>query len=178
MPVGAANRPLARAGRSATHELADTTRRRQRTGSIMTFPFVRPRPYPNSFILAVRLRGAPTRRQQRAFFSAMHAEARHHGLVMGHKFGLCIVFGAERLCTNHSRHQMINWLVDHQAVRGIEVSQLMAFASLFSPDSERNPLIRNLGPATPEQIAAVQMALHRAAYGTLLQWVAHLRGAL
>jgi hypothetical protein len=80
------------------------------------FPFVRPRSYPNSFVLAVRQRGAHTRRPQRAFFGALHWEARHQGLVMGHKLGLCVFFGA--------------------------VSRLVAFASLFAADPKANALIR------------------------------------
>jgi hypothetical protein len=123
------------------------------------FPFVRPRPYPNSFVLVVQLRGGPTRRQQRAFFGALHAEARHHGLVMGHKLGLCVFFGAERLCTNHSRHQMLNWLVDHVEVRAVQVSRLVGFASVFKDGTHDN-------------------RLQRAARGTLVQWAAYLGGAL
>jgi hypothetical protein len=142
------------------------------------FPLVRIRPYPNSFVLAIRLRGAPTRRDQRAFFAGLHAEARHQGLVMGHKFGLCVFFGAERLCTGHSRHQMINWLVDHQEVRTVEVSQLVAFANLFASDPKTNPLIRALRDLAPELRAFTQLALGRAACGTLAQWSAYLGGRL
>jgi hypothetical protein len=142
------------------------------------FPFVRIRPCPNSFVLAIRLRGAPTRRDQRAFFAALHTEARHQGLVMGHKFGLCVFFGAERLCTGHCRHQMINWLVDHPEVRAVEVGQLVAFASLFALDPKAHPLMRALGGLTPELRAFAHVALLRAAYGTLVQWAAYLGGRL
>lgn len=144
-----------------------------------SFPFVPPRPYPNSFVLVVQLRGAPTRRQRRAFFGRLYGEARHHGLVMGHKYGLCVFFGAERLCTNHSRHQMINWLVDHEEVRAIEVSRLLALASVFAPDG---PLLRSyvraLGAIPLWQKDALHVILDRAAAGAVQQWAAYLRGAL
>ncbi len=142
------------------------------------YPLVRVRAYPNSFVLAVRLRGAPTHRDQRAFFAALRAEARHQGLVMGHKFGLCVFFGAERLCTGHSRHQMINWLVDHPEVRAVEVSQLVAFASLFATDPKANPWMRALRDLAPELRACAHAALLRAARGALVQWAAYLGGRL
>jgi uncharacterized protein YggL (DUF469 family) len=139
------------------------------------FPFVRPRHYPNCFVIAVQLRGAPTRRQHHDVFVTLHREARHHGLVMGRKVGLCVFFGAERLCTNHSRHQMINWLVDHRAVRAIHVSELMALVHLFQPDG---PLIRRLGDIPEEDRQTVHILLERAAWGTVNQWLAFLRGDL
>jgi hypothetical protein len=177
MPAGA----QAAAGRGwAEHCPITFFCRRSRPPSIMKphFPFVRIRPYPNSFVLAIRLCGAPTRRDQRAFFATLHAEARHQGMVMGHKFGLCVFFGAERLCTSHSRHQMINWLIDHEEVRTVEVSQLVAFADVFASDPKANPLIRALRDLAPELRAFTHVALLRAAYGTLVQWAAYLGGRL
>ena len=141
----------------------------------LRFPFVPPRPYPNSFVIAVQLRGAPTCRQRRDFFVHLHGEARRHGLVMGHKLGLCVFIGAERLCTNHSRHQIIHWLVDHEEVRLIEVSHLVGVATLFRADG---PLIRALGAVPHEQKEARRKLLHRAAWGTVQQWVAYVWGAL
>jgi hypothetical protein len=140
-----------------------------------TFPFVRPRPTPNSFVLAVQLRGAPTRQQRHHFFVRLHSEARHQGLVMGQKWGLCVFFGAERLCTNHSRHQMINWLVEHSQVRTIEVSRLEALSTLFQADG---PLIRALGTTAHEDKEAMRACLERAAWGAVQQWAAYLWGAL
>lgn len=139
------------------------------------FPFVPPRPYPNSFVIVVQLRGAPTARQRHDFFVGLHGEARHHGLVMGHKLGLCVFLGAERLCTNASRHQIINWLVDHRAVRAIEVSELMALVRLFEI---RGPLIRRLGDIPDEDRQTLHILLECAAWGTVNQWLAYLRGAL
>jgi hypothetical protein len=139
------------------------------------FPFVRPRPYPNSFVIAVQLRAAPTNQQRRDFFVSMHSEARHHGLVMGSKLGLCVFLGAERLCTNASRHQMINWLADHSEVSTIVVSRLKGFATLFRADG---PVPRALAAARHDNPDALRVAVRRVAWGTAKQWLAHVQGGL
>lgn len=139
------------------------------------YPFVPLRPYPNCFVILVQLRGAPTRRQRHDFFVRLHGEARRQGLVMGHKLGLCVFYGAERLCTNHSRHRMIDWLVDHRAVQALEISRMVALSLLIDADG---PGLRGLGDLSARDKAAVRLVLAHAAAGAVLQWAAFLGGAL
>jgi hypothetical protein len=137
-------------------------------------PFVKPRRHPNSLVLVVRLRHAPCRRQRRAFFARMHAEARRLGVLLSHKLGVCLLFGAERICTSAHGHQMVAWLIDQSEVAHVEVFQLVHLGDLFS----RRLRIESADGAalTEPERQAGRALLRRIAIGAVAQWAQYLQG--
>jgi hypothetical protein len=138
-------------------------------------PFVKPRRHPNCLVLIVRLRGAPCRRERRAFFARMHAEARRLGVVMSHKRGVCLLFGAERICASAHRHQMVNWLIDQPEVRCVDIDELRHLGDLFQ---HRRLAPTQDGGLTPEQRQGARDLLRRVAAGAVAQWAMYLEGRL
>ncbi len=134
------------------------------------YPFVKPRRHPNCLLLIVHLRNAPCRRRRCAFFARMHAEARRLGVVMGHKLGLCLLFGAERICTTAHRHQITNWLMDQPEVEEVVVGQLVHLGNLF----QRKPARGNGFAAADSE--AVRDLTSRVVSGALIQWLLYLWG--
>jgi len=139
------------------------------------FPFVKPRRHPNSFALSVKLRGAPCRRLRRAFFARMHQEARRLGIVLSHKWGVCVLFGAERMCASAHRHQMVNWLIDQPEVAHVSVGSLEHLGELFSPKSRA---LRGRSEFTGDDVAAVRALLLRVAGGAVKQWTRYVTGGM
>lgn len=139
------------------------------------FPFVKPHRHPNCLILVVHLRSAPSRRYRRAFFARMHAEARRLGVVLSHKVGLCLLFGAERICTTAHRHQMVTWLIDQPEVARVEVGELVHLADVFQKASRANG---TKVPTSPVERAAAQALLLRVATGAVAQWTQYLVGRM
>jgi hypothetical protein len=139
------------------------------------YPFVKPRRHPNCVVLVVHLRHAPCRRLRRAFFTRMHAEARRLGVLMSHKLGVCLLFGAERICTTAHRHQMTTWLMDQPEVAHIEVGRLGHLGDLFLANFRGAGLDR---PLHAHQQAAARSLMQRVAGGVVLQWAKYLTGQL
>ncbi len=134
------------------------------------YPFVPPRRHPNCLMLIVRLRGAPCRRRRRAFFARMHAEARRLGIVMSQRLGLCLLFGAERICTTAHRHQMTTWLMDQPEVRSIQVGELFHLGDLFERDGRRRQQDTAAVASNESDLAS------RLIGGLLMQWLLYLWG--
>ena len=141
----------------------------------LPFPFVKPRRHPNSLVLTVKLHGAPCRRLRRAFFARMHQEARRLGIVLSHKRGVCVLFGAERICTTAHRHQMLNWLSDQPEVALVGIDPLGHLSDLFLPHSR---LLRREGSRSADEVAAVRAVLVQVAGGAIKQWVRYVTGGL
>lgn len=139
------------------------------------FPFVKPRRHPNCLILVVHLCGAPSRRYRRAFFARMHAEARRLGVVLSHKIGLYLLFGAERICTSAHRHQMVAWLIDQPEVARVEVGELTHLADVFQKASRASG---SKVPTSSEERAAAQALMLRVATGAVAQWTHYLVGRM
>jgi hypothetical protein len=139
------------------------------------YPFVKPHRHPNCVMLVVYLRGAPCRRERRAFFARMHAEARRLGVVLSHKLGVCLLFGAERICTTAHRHQMTTWLMDQPEVSHIDVGPLAHLANLFLPNAR---VAGRAGPLTAEARDAARALVRRVATGAVAQWSRYLTGEL
>lgn len=137
------------------------------------FPFVKPRRHPNCLILVVQLRDAPCRRLRRAFFARMHAEARRLGVVLSHKLGVCLLFGAERICSSAHRHQMVSWLIDQPEVARVDVGDLAHLGDLFQQKRRASGL---KGPASTEDHVAAQRLVTRVATGAVAQWTRYLAG--
>lgn len=138
------------------------------------YPFVKPRRHPNSLALVVRLRGSPTRRQQRAFFSRLHQEARRLGLVMARKFGLCIFLGAERICGSAHRHQLVGWLIDQKEVADVVVGKLEHLADLKIPlpDERERPSYM------PDEAETLHRLIEQVTFGVIKQWTGYVFGLL
>jgi hypothetical protein len=125
-------------------------------------------------VLIVRLRGAPCRRERRAFFARMHAEARRLGVVMSHKLGVCLFFGAERICAGAHRHQMVNWLIDQPEVRSVDVDELRHLGDLLA---QRSRFAADIGPSATQRQAGRDL-VRRVAAGAVAQWAVYLQGRL
>lgn len=137
------------------------------------YPFVKPRRHPNCLFLVVHLRGAPCRRLRRAFFARMHAEARRLGVVLSHKLGVCLLFGAERICTSAHRHQMVAWLIDQPEVATVDVGELAHLGDIFQQKLRLNCVDGPLGRR--DKHAARTLTL-RIATGAVAQWTRYLSG--
>ncbi len=138
------------------------------------FPFVKPRRHPNCLFLVVHLRNAPCRRLRRQFFGRMHAEARRLGIVLSHKLGVCLLFGAERICTNAHRHQMLNWLIDQPEVASVGIGELAHLADVFQ---RRIRAVRHDASA-PLEAAFADALAERVAGGALAQWTQYVKGRM
>lgn len=139
------------------------------------YPFVKPRRHPNCLFLVVHLRGAPSRRLRRAFFARMHAEARRLGVVLSHKLGVCLLFGAERICSSAHRHQMVNWLIDQPEVALVDVGELEHLADLFQRKLRVGGLV---GPLSHNERVAARALARRVAAGAVAQWTQYLSGRM
>ncbi|HQQ71813.1 MAG TPA: hypothetical protein PLL92_16085 [Alicycliphilus sp.] len=137
------------------------------------YPFVKPRRHPNCLFLVVYLRGAPCRRQRRAFFARMHAEARRLGVVLSHKLGVCLLFGAERICTSAHRHQMVAWLIDQPEVATVDVGELAHLGDIFQ---QKLRLSNVDGPLGRHDKHAARTLTLRIATGAVAQWTRYLSG--
>lgn len=137
------------------------------------FPFVKPLRHPNCLFLCVQLRGGPSRRLRRAFFARMHAEARRLVVVLSHKLGVCLLFGAERICTSAHRHQMVNWLIDQPEVATVDVGELAHLGDVF----QQKLRLRCVdGPLGPRQKLTAQALISRVALGAVAQWTRYPSG--
>lgn len=135
------------------------------------YPFVKPRRHPNSFVLTVSLRGAPSRRQRRAFFSRLYRQARGLGLVFAQKLGLCVFYNAERICGSAHRHQIVAWLTDQREVAGVAVCHLEHLADLWQqPERLPTPDIRRMTQTPFED----QLLWRRVVTGVIKQWVCYV----
>lgn len=139
------------------------------------YPFVKPRRHPNCLFLVVHLRGAPCRRLRRAFFARMHAEARRLGVVLSHKLGVCLLFGAERICTSAHRHQMVAWLIDQPEVATVDVGELAHLGDIFQQKLRVGGLD---GPLSASERAGARTLAKRVAAGAVAQWTQYLSGRM
>lgn len=139
------------------------------------YPFVKPRRHPNSLALVVRLRGAPSLRQQRAFFARLHQEARRLGLIMGRKLNLCLFISAERICGSIHRQQLVGWLIDQKEVADVTVGRLEHLADLKAPPSHGPRAGLRL---SPEDAAAVHQLILQVTGGVIKQWTSYVLGRL
>jgi hypothetical protein len=139
------------------------------------YPFVKPRRHPNSLVLVVYLRNAPCRRLRRNFFARMHAEARRLGMVMSHKLGVCVLFGAERVCGSAHRHQIVNWLMDQPEAQRVDIGQLRHLGDLFLPRLHIEGLD---GPLHDQEREGARRLMRRLGAGAVAQWVQYLQGRL
>ncbi len=100
----------------------------------------------------------------------MHAEARRLGIVMSQRLGLCLLFGAERICTTAHRHQMTTWLMDQPEVRSIQVGELFHLGDLFERDGRRRQQDTATVASNESDLAS------RLIGGLLMQWLLYLWG--
>lgn len=151
-----------------------TPRRGRRVDRGPAYPFVAPQRHPNCLFLVVHLHGAPCRRMRRRFFIRMHGEARRLGIVMAHKLGVCLLFGAERMCTNAHRHQMLTWLIDQPEVASVDIGDLAHLADIFQ-EAIRPMRLNDTwadAPLFPDALAK------RVASGAVAQWTRYLDGRM
>lgn len=127
--------------------------------------------YPNSLLLIITLRPMRSSRRYRGFFECLRLHAREQGLLMAHRYGICIFFGAERICAAAHRRDLVNWLIDRPEVKEVHVYGLMHLRHLTHPQLART--------ATDISEADVQLAfqtLQCVAQGVIKYWQAYLAG--
>jgi hypothetical protein len=127
--------------------------------------------YPNSLLLVITLRPMRTQRRIRTFFERLRLHAREQGLLMAHKFGVCVFFGAERICNSAHRRDLVNWLIDRPEVDRVFVSGLTHLRDLTQP--KRQLATHDVRDT---EIQAASLTVQRIALGVTKYWQAYLVG--
>lgn len=133
---------------------------------------------PNCAVFTFTLRGSPTLYERRSFQRCLHRRARELGLVLSQKHGLCIAFGAERICTNAHRHQLLTWLVDHPEVAQVELSHLHALRQIVAGQVPALQPTTAHAAAWASNASTLRNAWRKAALGAARQWSSFISGRM